>query len=81
MPGKLDIYNLGEIGVDLVDSPVHKKDGALMVAQNAAHMQKEAEGGLAKRRGMTLLNAVAAAGSLSAIFTVHLTDPTPTDAD
>jgi hypothetical protein len=81
MAGKLDIYNLGEIGVDLVDSPVHKRDGALMSAQYAAHRQKEAEGGLGKRNGLTLINAVAAAGALHAMFTVHLTDPLPTDAD
>lgn len=81
MPGKIDIYNLGQVGVDLVDSPVHKRDGALISAQNAAHRQEEAEGGLTKRAGMDLLNAIAAAGAVNAMFVVRLTDPLPGDAD
>lgn len=81
MPGKIDIYNLGAIGVNIVDSPVHKVDGALLSAQNAAHKQEEAEGGLVKRPGVTLLNAIAAAGTIQAMFVVRLTDPLPGDAD
>jgi|PlaIllAssembly_1097288.scaffolds.fasta_scaffold00908_4 hypothetical protein len=81
MPGKIDIYNLGQIGVDLVESPVHKKDGALISAQNAAHRQEEAEGGLAKRAGMTKLNSTASAGAIYSMFVVRLTDPIPGDID
>lgn len=59
MPGKLNIYNLGDLGIDLVGSPVHIADGALVQAQNAAVSQNQGEHGLKKRFGMAKLNATA----------------------
>jgi len=81
MPGKLDVYNLGEVGVDLVESPLHKKDGAFLSAQNAAHKPIEAEGGIVKRRGMTKLNTVTASTPIWSICLVSLADPNAADAD
>lgn len=82
MPGKVDIYRLGDVGVDVVNSPIHKEDGSLLSAQNAAYRLDRAEGGIGKRPGMTELNTVStAAGSISAFFVVRLDDPLPGDTD
>lgn len=59
MAGKLNVYNLGDLGIDLVGSPIHILDGALTQAQNAAVSQHQGEHGLKKRFGMTKLNATA----------------------
>lgn len=82
MPGKTDIYNLGEKGVNRVKSPVHLADGELTTAQNAQIIPYNAQKALAKRRGMTLLNVTtAAAGAILNFFRVSLVDPAPTDVD
>jgi|PlaIllAssembly_1097288.scaffolds.fasta_scaffold00908_3 hypothetical protein len=82
MPGKADIYNLGEKGVNRVKSPVHLVDGELTTAQNAQIIPYHGQRALAKRRGMTLLNATtAAAGAIMNFFRVSLVDPDPTDVD
>lgn len=59
MGGKLNVYNLGDLGIDLVGSPIHIPDGALTQAQNAAVSQNQGEHGLKKRLGMAKLNATA----------------------
>lgn len=82
MPGKVDIYNLGEKGVNLVRSPIHKQDGELTTAQNAQIIPYHAQRAIAKRRGMYLINVTtAAAGAILNLFRVSLTDPDSTDVD
>jgi hypothetical protein len=82
MPGKVDIYNLGEKGVNLVRSPIHKQDGELTTAQNAQVIPYHAQRAIAKRKGMYLINVTtAAAGAVLNLFRVSLTDPDSTDID
>lgn len=82
MPGKTDIYNLGEKGVNLVRSPIHKQDGELTTAQNAQIIPYNAQRAIAKRRGMYLINVTtAAAGAVLNLFRVALSDPDSSDVD
>lgn len=82
MPGKTDIFNLGEKGVNVVKSPIHREDGELSTAQNAQVIPYNAQRALSKRRGMSLLNATtAAAGAIMNFFRVSLADPNPSDVD
>lgn len=69
MGGKLNAYNLGDLGIDLVSSPIHAPDGALLNAQNAAVSQQQGEHALTKRLGMTKLNS-AALNSGAAIISI-----------
>lgn len=76
MPGKLNVYNLGDLGVDLVSSPLHSPDGTFVQAQNVLVDPNQAEHGLSKRPGMTkLTSAGAAAGALLAIAPIPFFDP------
>lgn len=77
MPGKQNVYNIGELGVDVVESPVHVGDGALLNAQNAQLAPIELEGAIRKRNGLAKFNSVAAAGQINSGFHVSLTDPAP----
>ena len=60
--GKLSIYNLGSVGVDLSKSPIHKDDGSLVSAQNAVPDIRDEAGGLAKRDGLVAINSSALGG-------------------
>lgn len=64
------VYNLGSLGVDLVNSPLHVEDGALVNCQNAQISPNDAELALSKRDGMVKINSVAAAGTLKAIVNI-----------
>lgn len=75
MPGKLNVYNLGELGVNTTVSPVHLKDGELTKGQNATYDPSGGEGGLRKRFGMTKLNGTAAAGVIGGLISVPLPNP------
>lgn len=77
MPAKINVYNVGAEGVDVVDSPVHVADGALLHAQNAQLAPIELEEGVRKRDGLAKFNSSAAAGTILAGFNVSLTDPSP----
>lgn len=77
MPGKQNVYNLGEQGIDVVESPVHVGEGVVLNAQNAQLAPVELEGALRKRDGMAKFNSVAAAGAFLSGFNVSLTDPAP----
>jgi hypothetical protein len=77
MPGKQNVYNIGELGIDVVESPVHVDDGVLLEAQNAQFSPTELEGAIRKRDGMAKFNSVAAAGQINAGFNVSLVDPAP----
>lgn len=56
MPGKINLYNLGVVGVDIVSSPVHSPDGSYISAQNATSSPEDTEESLRKRPGMTRLS-------------------------
>lgn len=75
MPGKLNLYNLGDLGVHLVETPVHSPDGSFTTAQNAAVSQNEGQHGIRKRLGMAKLNADALGGSVLAIANLPFQDP------
>lgn len=59
MPGKLNLYNLGKLGVNVDKSPVHLEDGELTKSQNATRDALGVDGGLRKRPGLSRLNSVA----------------------
>lgn len=75
--GNLVVYNLGTFGVNLVDGPIHMKDGELLQCQNAVNEPSDAESALKKRPGMTKVNATTASGTIVAIVNIPLDDPTP----
>lgn len=77
MPGKQNVYNLGEQGIDIVESPVHVAEGVVLNAQNAQLAPIELEGALRKRDGMAKFNASVAAGAIVSGFNVSLVDPSP----
>lgn len=66
------VYNLGSLGVDIVNSPLHVQDGALLNCQNAQISPNDAELALMKRDGMVKVNSVAAAGTLKAIINIPI---------
>lgn len=68
MPGKINLYGLGTVGVDIVSSPLHSPDGAYTSAQNCASSPEDTEESIRKRPGISLLST----GSLgSAVIMVH----------
>lgn len=72
MAQKLNVFNLGQLGVDLVDSPIHTADGTLLSCQNAIISTDNDELALRKREGFVKINSIAAAGQILAIFNVPL---------
>ena len=64
MPGKVDVFNLGDQGVDLVNPATHAADGSLVSAQNAIVNTKDAAHGLSKRPGLRLLSMAGAGGGI-----------------
>jgi hypothetical protein len=65
IPGKLDLYNLGQLGVNTDKNPIELEDGELTKSQNAIHDPLGSMGGLRKRPGLVKVNSVAAAGSIN----------------
>ena len=74
MPAKLNIYGLGQYGINRTASPLQVKDGELLVCQNALPTPLGAQVGLRKRDGMDKINAEAAAGTLLAIGNIPFSD-------
>ena len=66
----LKAYNIGSLGIDLVNSPVHVADTSLLSAQNAQISPDDAELGIKKRDGMAKINSSAAAGKIKAIINI-----------
>lgn len=59
----LKVYNIGQLGVQLVASPLHQKPAVEVIrAQNAVYDKDSTGGGLRKRPGMSKLNAIAMSG-------------------
>ena len=77
MPGKINVYNLGSLGVDIVKSPLHAPDGSWLQAKNAEFPDDEGEGGIKQRGALTRINSVALAGVVQAL--TNLPFPVPAD--
>lgn len=75
MGEKLDVYNLGETGVNLTKSPIHVEDGELVAAQNAEFFLDEGQGAIRKRAGLQRLNTSVLAGSVRGVIGVPLPGP------
>ncbi len=72
MGGKLNVYNLGALGVNVDKNPVQLEDGELTKAQNAIHDPAGSMGGLRKRPGLIEVNSGAVSGSVFGIMNVPL---------
>lgn len=70
MPGKINLYNLGQLGIDIVNAPFQVEDGAFLSTQNAQASTKDDELAIRKRDGMSKVNTTAAAGTVFAFFMV-----------
>lgn len=79
MAGKLNIFNFGDLGVDLVKSPIHLPDGAWTLGQNAEFILQGGQGGIKKRGGMAKLNTSTLAGTVQVIETAPFPYPGTTD--
>lgn len=77
MGDKLNVYNLGQQGINRVRSPVHKRDGELLSAQNAIINPIGGLYGLAKRPGVDRLTGTSAGGAILAITNIPFVDPLP----
>lgn len=73
-------FDLGKKGVNVVVSPIHLEDGALVFAQNVQKSLLGEAGGLEKRFGHELLKDVGTLGVL-ALMNVALRPSTPTNPD
>lgn len=66
----LKAYNIGSLGIDLVNSPVHIEDTSLLACQNAQISPHDAELALRKRDGMAKVNSSVLAGRVRAIYNI-----------
>lgn len=65
---KINLYNLGALGVNRVLSPVHKTDGEYLQAQNAqSGKHSQGRDAIKKRWGMAIYNAIGFGASVLAI--------------
>ncbi len=78
MPGKINVYNWGQLGVDLVKSPLHLQDGAWTSLQNGEFPPVEGQGGIKKRGSLRNLNSTALAGPVQALALAPFAFPTGT---
>lgn len=62
---ELPLFNLGDLGVNIVRSPLHMDDGMLQLAQNADTSYAHARRGLVKRPGMAAFTDDLGAGLLA----------------
>jgi hypothetical protein len=68
MPGKINLFNLGAIGVDIVSSPLHSLDGSYTSAQNAQSSPTDEDESIQKRGGLSRFST----GSLgSTVYAIH----------
>ena len=76
MAAKLNVYNLGKLGVNVDKDQTHLEDGELLKAQNAVRDPLGVDGGIRKRAGLLKINSIAAAGSVQGFVPVPLAKPT-----
>lgn len=74
MGGKIDIYNLGLLGVNVDASPIHLNDGEVIRAQNWQVDPAGVAGGLRRRDGHVHLNATPLDGAVTGVVGVALPD-------
>lgn len=72
MPGKLNVFGLGSLGVNVDKNPLNLEDGELVKAQNTIHDPSGSMGGIRKRKGLTKVNSVAAAGAVKGAIGVPI---------
>lgn len=72
MGGKLNVFGLGSLGVNVDKNPINLEDGELSKAQNAIHDPSGSMGGIRKRKGLTKVNSVAAAGAVKGAIGVPI---------
>lgn len=70
---KLNVFNLGNLGVNVDKSPLHLADGELRSAQNAIADSQGNDGAIRKRPGLARFNSVAGSGSMLGGIGVPLT--------
>lgn len=75
MAGKLNVFGLGEKGVNLVKSRLHLDDGELTQAQNAEFFRDQGRGALRKRAGLARFNLTQLAGIVYGLIGVPLPGP------
>lgn len=74
-PDPITVYNLGELGVNLVKSPIHLEDGELVAAQNAEFYREQGRGAIRKRPALRRYNSSVLAGTISGAIGVPLAGP------
>jgi hypothetical protein len=75
MGGVLNVFGLGSLGVNTDKNDINLEDGELRKAQNAIHDPAGSMGGIRKRRGLTKVNSIAAAGAIRGAVGVPITKP------
>lgn len=69
---KIDVYNIADAGVNVDSNPVQLEDNELTKAQNCIRDPLGAEGSIRKRPGLSAINSVAAAGSITGLIGVPI---------
>ncbi len=69
---KVNVYTLGEHGINRVKSPVHVLDGELLNATNGTVRPVQGQLALTKRDGMVVINEDVAAGTLVSITNIPI---------
>lgn len=72
---KLNVYDLGSKGVNLVSSPIHLTDGEIVAGQNAEFYREQGRGALRKRPALRRVNTSVLAGTVGGIINVPLPGP------
>lgn len=75
MGGKLNVYNLGEKGVNVTKTPLHHEDGELLSGQNAEFYAEAGLGGLHKRPGLQAFNTSTMTNPVKGVVGVPLPGP------
>lgn len=75
MGGKLNVYNLGEKGVNTSKTPLHHEDGEFLSAQNAEFYAEAGVGGLHKRPGLQRFNTTTLTNPIKGVIGVPLPGP------
>src|SRR3990167_1720949 len=73
---KLDLYTLGEKGVDLTNSVIHSEDGTFVSAQNAVPNRRGEAGALTNRDGLVAINSTTLGGTIQGAIHVPLANQT-----
>lgn len=72
MPGKNNLFNIGQLGVNTTTSSHHAEEGTLASCQNALPDIRGEAGGLSKRDGLVAINSTTAGGSVTGALQVSL---------